>query len=48
LQTQPLDNGIYRYAFSNFDKIDGIVKGGSRIGFALHWKLTSFVLSDFC
>lgn len=29
-----LDNGLYRYVFSDFDSIDGIVIKGSRVGFA--------------
>jgi hypothetical protein len=30
-----LDNGMYRYVFTDFDKVDAILSKGSRVGFAI-------------
>ena len=42
-----LDDGKFRYVFSKFDEIDGIIKGGLRIGFALPLQSDNFRVIRF-
>ncbi len=44
---QKLDNGLYQYVFSDFAKIDGLVKNGLRIGLALPLQSDNFIVLRF-
>jgi hypothetical protein len=37
----------YRYAFSNFDEVDGIIRKAARVGFALPLEGDAFVVVRF-
>lgn len=41
------DNGLYRYAFSNFDAIDNAIRKGTRIGIALPLQTDQFIVVRF-
>ena len=44
---EQLDDGKFRYVFSKFDEIDGIIKGGLRVGFALPLQSDNFRVIRF-
>ena len=41
------EDGLFRYVFSKFDSIDGIIKGGLRVGFALPLQSDNFRVIRF-
>lgn len=42
-----LENGLHRYAFTDFDAVDGLVKSGSRVGFAIPLRQDQFIVVRF-
>jgi len=47
LKTYKFKDGLYRYSFTNFDDIDGIVKRASRVGFAVPMEGDQFKVIRF-
>ena len=43
----PLISGLYQYVFTNFNKIDDLVKNGSRVGFAMPLQDSTFIVVRF-
>jgi len=43
----PIGNGVYRYAFSDFDTVDALVRKGTRVGFAVPLQSDQFLVSRF-
>jgi hypothetical protein len=42
-----LESGLFRYAFTNFDQVDNIVRQGTRVGFALPLQKDEFRVVRF-
>lgn len=42
-----LEGGVYQYVFTDFAAIDGLVKSGSRIGFAIPLEKDQFIVVRF-
>lgn len=42
-----LENGLHRYAFTDYAAVDGLVKGGNRIGFAIPLQQDQFIVVRF-